>query len=129
MMSFNAHSPCEIVGSSMMSALRLALSHRMHALLAESFSPRQQHARSHAQVTFLGVSKDLEACAVMAAAQRAATSGAEYTCLQDAHFLPFTVSTQPFEQLSYAVLEWLQQRQQDCDVVQVGLVPAACCVL
>ena len=73
-----------------------------------------------AQVTFLGVSKDLDACAVMAAAQRAANPGAEYACLQDRHFLPFTVSTQPFEQLSYAVLEWLRERQQGCDIVQVG---------
>ena len=72
------------------------------------------------QVTFLGVSKDLEACAVMAAAQRAANPAATYECLTEGHFLPFTVSTQPFEQLSYAVLNWLLERQADCDVVQVS---------
>ena len=73
----------------------------------------------HSQVTFLGVSKDLEACGQMAAAQRAQHPAARYTCLRDAHFAPFTVSTQPFEQLSYAVLAWLLEHQADCDVVQV----------
>lgn len=81
---------------------------------------------SHTQVTFLGVSKDLEACAQMAGAQRAQHPSVRYTCLQDAHFAPFTVSTQPFEQLSYAVLAWLREHENDCDVVQASHSTQAC---
>lgn len=72
-----------------------------------------------AQVTLLGVSKDLEACGRMAAAQRLLNPAVSYACLQHEHFEPFTVATQPFEQLSHAVLHWLVQHQNDCDVVQV----------
>ena len=74
----------------------------------------------HLQVTLLGVSKDLEACGRMAAAQRLLNPRVQYACLQHAHFQPFTVATQPFEQLSHAVLQWLVQHQDDCDVVQAS---------
>ena len=72
------------------------------------------------QVTLLGVSKDLEACGRMANAQRLLNSAVTYACLDHSHFEPFTVATQPFEQLSHAVLQWLVQNQKDCDVVQVS---------
>ena len=71
------------------------------------------------QVTLLGVSKDLEACGRMANAQRLLNPSVDYTCLKQEHFEPFTVATQPFEQLSHAVLKWLVQHQQSCDIVQV----------
>ena len=72
------------------------------------------------QVTLLGVSKDLEACGRMANAQRLLNPAVTYACLDHSHFEPFTVATQPFEQLSHAVLQWLVQKQNDCDVVQVS---------
>lgn len=71
------------------------------------------------QVTLLGVSKDLEACGRMANAQMQLNPEVQYACLKHEHFEPFTVATQPFEQLSHAVLQWLVQNQNDCDVVQV----------
>lgn len=74
------------------------------------------------QVTLLGVSKDLEACGRMANAQRLLNPSVDYTCLKQEHFEPFTVATQPFEQLSHAVLKWLVQHQESCDIVQVRLL-------
>ncbi|CAL5218412.1 g88 [Coccomyxa viridis] len=71
------------------------------------------------KVTLLGVSKDLEACGRMANAQRLLNPSVDYTCLKQEHFEPFTVATQPFEQLSHAVLKWLVQHQESCDIVQV----------
>ena len=70
-------------------------------------------------MTLLGVSKDLEACGRMAGAQRLLNPGVTYACLAQEHFEPFTVATQPFEQLSHAVLSWLVQHQASCDIVQV----------
>ena len=86
--------------------------------------------RNHAlQVTLLGVSKDLEACGRMAAAQRLLNAQVQYACLQHEHFEPFTVATQPFEQLSHAVLQWLVQHQEDCDVVQASMHPCSAFLL
>ena len=76
-------------------------------------------SRMSLQVTLLGVSKDLEACGRMANAQRLLNPSVDYTCLKQEHFEPFTVATQPFEQLSHAVLTWLVQHQASCDIVQV----------
>lgn len=75
-------------------------------------------ARAVDQVTMLGVSKDLEACGRMATGQHQLNPAVQYTCLQQAHFLPPTVNTQPFEQLSHAVVNWLLEHQHDCDIVQ-----------
>ena len=83
----------------------------------------------HLQVTLLGVSKDLEACGRMAAAQRLLNPQVQYACLQHEHFEPFTVATQPFEQLSHAVLQWLVQHQEDCDVVQASGHPCSAFLL
>ena len=55
----------------------------------------------------------------MATTQHQLNPTVQYTCLQQSHFLPATVNTQPFEQLSHAVLNWLTDHQHDCDIVQV----------
>ena len=65
-------------------------------------------------------SKDLEACGRMATTQHQLNPAVQYACLQQDHFLPATVNTQPFEQLSHAVLNWLLGHQHDCDVVQAS---------
>ena len=69
------------------------------------------------QVTLLGVSKDLEACGRMANAQRLLNPSVDYTCLKQEHFEPFTVATQPFEQLSHAVLSGWCSTRRSCDIV------------
>ncbi len=92
-------------------------------MLSFFFCSAQIHAVdacTFTQVTLLGVSKDLEACGRMATAQRLLNPAVTYACLDHSHFEPFTVATQPFEQLSHAVLQWLVRNQNDCDVVQVS---------
>ena len=44
---------------------------------------------------------------------------ATYTCFDDRHFEPFVVTTQPYEGLSHATLEWLKENQDQCSVMQV----------
>ena len=44
---------------------------------------------------------------------------ANYACFDDRHFEPFVVTTQPYEGLSHATLEWLKENQHLCDVLQV----------
>ena len=44
---------------------------------------------------------------------------ANYACFEDRHFEPFVVTTQPYEGLSHATLEWLKENQHLCDVLQV----------
>ncbi len=44
---------------------------------------------------------------------------ADYACFEDRHFTPFVVTTQPYEPLSHATLEWLKENQDKCDVLQV----------
>ena len=90
---------------------------RVRKLLQRLILPRLTRAGCY-QVTLLGVSKDLEACGRMATTQHQLNSAVQYTCLQQSHFLPATVNTQPFEQLSHAVLNWLTDHQHDCDIVQ-----------
>lgn len=44
---------------------------------------------------------------------------ADYACFEESHFTPFVVTTQPYEPLSHATLEWLKENQDKCDVLQV----------
>ena len=46
---------------------------------------------------------------------------ADYACFEDRHFTPFVVTTQPYEPLSHATLEWLKENQDKCDVLQVRM--------
>jgi hypothetical protein len=55
----------------------------------------------------------------MATAQHQLNPNVQYTCLKREQFLPYTVNTQPFEQLSHAVLNWTIEHQHDCDILQV----------
>lgn len=72
-----------------------------------------------AQVTLLGVSKMLDKCAKGRKMQGALHPRVTYACLEERHFEPFVVTTQPYEQLSHAALAWLKENQHECQVLQV----------
>lgn len=72
-----------------------------------------------AQVTLLGVSKMLDKCAKGRKMQGALHPRVTYACLEERHFDPFVVTTQPYEQLSHAALAWLKENQHECQVLQV----------
>ena len=40
-----------------------------------------------------------------------------FACLEAKHFLPEVVETFPYERLSHAVLAWLQENPESCDVL------------
>ena len=67
------------------------------------------------QVTFLGVTKKFTVC------QEAKTvnskAGIVFDCLEPHHFVPEVVETYPYEQLSHAVLSWVHENAEACDVV------------
>lgn len=67
------------------------------------------------QVTFLGVTKKLSLCEDARAVNSKA--GVEFACLQPLHFSPEVVETYPYERLSHAVLAWLLDNRERCDVV------------
>ena len=54
---------------------------------------------------------------------------ADYACFEDRHFTPFVVTTQPYEPLSHATLEWLKENQDKCDVLQVRMEHFQCLLL
>jgi hypothetical protein len=72
-----------------------------------------------AQVTLLGVSKMMDKCIKGRKQQSRLNPRANYACFEDRHFEPFVVTTQPYEGLSHATLEWLKENQHLCDVLQV----------
>lgn len=76
-----------------------------------------------AQVTLLGVSKMLDKCAKGRKMQGALHPRVTYACLEERHFEPFVVTTQPYEQLSHATLAWLKENQHECQVLQVLALP------
>lgn len=67
------------------------------------------------QVTFLGANSKLSVCQEARAVNSKA--GVEFDCLEQRHFQPEVVQTYPYEQLSHAVLAWLQENSHRCDVV------------
>ena len=71
------------------------------------------------QVTLLGVSKMIDKCVRGRRQQSKLNPRADYACFDDRHFTPFVVTTQPYEPLSHATLEWLKENQDKCDVLQV----------
>ncbi|CAL8463815.1 g3349 [Coccomyxa elongata] len=70
-------------------------------------------------VTLLGVSKMMDKCIKGRKQQSKLNPRANYACFDDRHFEPFVVTTQPYEGLSHATLEWLKENQHLCDVLQV----------
>ena len=70
-------------------------------------------------VTLLGVSKMIDKCVRGRRQQSKLNPRADYACFDDSHFTPFVVTTQPYEPLSHATLEWLKENQDKCDVLQV----------
>lgn len=72
------------------------------------------------QVTLLGVSKMIDKCVRGRRQQSKLNPRADYACFEDYHFQPFVVTTQPYEPLSHATLEWLKENQDQCDVLQVS---------
>jgi len=74
-------------------------------------------------VTLLGVSKMLDKCAKGRKMQGALHPRVTYACLEERHFDPFVVTTQPYEQLSHATLAWLKENQHECQVLQVPPPP------
>ena len=75
------------------------------------------------QVTLLGVSKMMDKCIKGRKQQGKLNPRAAYACFDDRHFEPFVVTTQPYESLSHATLEWLKENQDQCDVLQVRGMP------
>lgn len=71
------------------------------------------------QVTLLGVSRMMDKCIKGRKQQSRLNPRANYACFDDRHFQPFVVTTQPYEGLSHATLEWLKENQHLCDVLQV----------
>ena len=68
-----------------------------------------------AQVTFLGVSKKFTVC--QEAKSVNSKAGISFDCLEPHHFVPEVVETYPFEQLSHAVLSWVTENTESCDVI------------
>ena len=71
------------------------------------------------QVTLLGVSKMIDKCIRGRRQQSKLNPRAHYACFEEYHFQPMVVTTQPYEPLSHATLEWLKENQDKCDVLQV----------
>ena len=71
------------------------------------------------QVTLLGVSKMIDKCIRGRRQQSKLNPRADYACFEEYHFEPMVVTTQPYEPLSHATLEWLKENQDKCDVLQV----------
>ena len=67
------------------------------------------------QVTFLGVSKKFTIC--QEAKQVNAKQNLHFECLEPHHFVPEIVETYPYEQLSHAVLNWVEENADRCDVI------------
>ena len=67
------------------------------------------------QVTFLGVTKKESVCKTAKTIQE--KNNLRWECLEPAHFKPEVVETYPYEQLSHAVLKWLQEDPDRCDVI------------
>ena len=67
------------------------------------------------QVTFLGVSKKFTIC--QEAKQVNTKQNLHFECLEPHHFVPEIVETYPYEQLSHAVLNWVEENADRCDVV------------
>ena len=67
------------------------------------------------QVTFLGVSKKFTVC--QEAKSVNSKAGIEFDCLEPHHFVPEVVETYPYEQLSHAVLNWVSENLDRCDVI------------
>ena len=70
---------------------------------------------AHVQVTFLGVSKKFTVC--QEAKSVNSKAGIEFDCLEPHHFVPEVVETYPYEQLSHAVLNWVGENLDRCDVI------------
>ncbi|KAK9821580.1 hypothetical protein WJX81_008053 [Elliptochloris bilobata] len=68
-------------------------------------------------VTFLGVTKRANECQEGARIHSHSPDHVTFACLEAQHFQPEVVETFPYEQLSHAVLAWLQQNLGRCDVV------------
>ncbi len=67
------------------------------------------------QVTFLGVSKKFTIC--QEAKQVNTKQNMHFECLEPHHFVPEIVETYPYEQLSHAVLNWVEENADRCDVI------------
>lgn len=67
------------------------------------------------QVTFLGASNKFAICNEAKAVN--SKHNVDFTCLEPKHFEPEVVETFPYERLSHAVLAWLQEDPQRCDVL------------
>lgn len=67
------------------------------------------------QVTFLGVSKKFTIC--QEAKQVNTKQNLHFECLEPHHFVPEIVETYPYEQLGHAVLNWVEENADRCDVI------------
>ncbi|CAL8462363.1 g1896 [Coccomyxa elongata] len=67
-------------------------------------------------VTFLGVTKEIDVCTQAQKVHKA--SGLNFECLQMRHFeQPRVVETYPYEALSHAVVAWLREHADLCEVI------------
>ena len=67
------------------------------------------------QVTFLGVTKKESLCKSARAVNQ--QPNLDWECLEPSHFQPEVVETYPYEQLSHAVLRWLKEDPDRCDII------------
>ena len=91
-----------------MSPSRQSSTHSAHSWL-------HQVGHVHLQVTFLGVSNKFSVCQEARAVY--SKSGIDFDCLEPHHFVPEVVETFPYEQLSHAVLSWLLDNSDRCDII------------
>ena len=66
-------------------------------------------------MTFLGASKKFTIC--QEAKQVNTKQNMAFECLEPHHFVPEIVETYPYEQLSHAVLNWIEENADRCDVI------------
>lgn len=83
--------------------------------LAFAAEVSQRGAGGDVQVTFLGVSKKFTIC--QEAKQVNTKQNLHFECLEPHHFVPEIVETYPYEQLSHAVLNWVEENADRCDVI------------
>ena len=67
------------------------------------------------QVTFLGVTKRTSLCDEAKTINQ--KNNLKFECLEPEHFKPDIVETYPYEQLSHAIVKWLKEDPDRCDVI------------
>lgn len=59
----------------------------------------------------------MERCRQARNSTTVAETNGTFTCLEERHFLPKIIETHPYASLAQAALNWLQEHQNECDLV------------